>query len=431
MLEPTFAERARTALLEATHASFASVDTDGRPVVATVPIVDDGEGAPVTVVSNLHTHAVRARQDFRAGASIGDRLLIQGDLTPVPGMQQLQLQGRFLQRHPNLAVKVDSLDFSWLRLVPKRVRWIDDLGDDQWLRPDDLAGAEPDPLAAHDSDIAREVADRLGDELLLLAKTLGGRWLASEATLDRIDRYGLVVSVTEPDGTRDSRIPFPVRIDEPEEIHAAVAALVRAARSAPGATELAAHPDAGAIAAPITFVPPKPSSFDPTSLLDAVERDGGGGADVDGVDGAAHGDRDAQVGSRPASGGSLFDALEDAGRQTRALGPQDDGDLFVSIEDELREGKRIGSGRESEQTEAGVTDDVEAFGERRKDGVGERVGLTHGDTAGSPVERVAAGGVDEERLDTETGSASQDHAQVGGVVGVLADEDGSDIGEDL
>ncbi len=424
MLEPTAAERARTTLLETTFASLATVDTDGRPVVATVPIVDDGEGAPVTVLSNLHTHAERARQDFRAGASIGDRLLIQGDLTAVPGMQQLQIQGRFLQRHPSLRAQVESLDYSWFRLVPKRVRWVDDAGDDQWLRVEDLAGAEPDPLADHDSNIGIEVAERLGDDLLLLAKTLGGRWLASEAELVRIDRYGIVASVTEPDGTRESRIPFPVRIDDADDIHVAVAALVRAGRAAPGAKELSAHPESPDVQ--VSFVPPKPLAIDPTSLLDAIERDGGGGTHVDGIDDTTHRDADAKVG-----GGSLFDALEDAGRQTRALGAQQDGDLFVSIEDELREGKSIGRRGEGEEPESVIADDVEPVGEGGELGVGEGVGLTHGDSTGTSVERVAAGGVDQERIDTESGCATQDDAEVRGVVGVLADDDGSGSVENL
>ncbi len=412
-------------MLETTFAALATLDTDGRPIVATVPMVDDGEGALVTVLSNLHTHAARARQDFRAGASIGDRLLIQGDLTPVAGMQQLQVQGRFLQRHPQLRSQVESLDFSWLRLVPTRVRWIDDAGDDQWLRPADLAGAEPDPLADHDSDLAAEVADRLGDDLLLLAKTLGGRWLASDASLVRIDRYGLVARVTEPDGRRESRIPFPVRIDDENEIHVAVAALVRAGRAAPGATALAVHPDEPDHQ-PVTFVPPKPLAIDPTSLLDAIERDGGSGADIDGIDDAAHRDPHTKV-----RGGSLFDALEDAGRQTRALGPQHDGDLFVSIEDELREGKSIGGRRESDEAKAMIADDGESVGESGESGVGEGVRFPHGDSTSPSVERVATGRVDEKPVDAETGSAPQDDPEIRGIVGVLANDDSASDAQDV
>lgn len=400
VLEPTYAERARSVLAEATTGVLATVDTDGRPVVAPVAIVDDGQGAPVMVLSNLSTHTIRGRQDARAGISIGERLLIQGDLVAVSGMQQLELQGRFLLRHPDKAAFVESLDFSWLRVVPTRVRWIGDDGVDQWLRPDDLAGADPDPLAAHDSEIVAEVAERLGDDLLLLTRALGGRWLASAAELVRIDRYGLVVSATEPGEIRESRIPFPVRLDDIDEVHAALGALMRAARSAPtdeqpngaglipqksslenGALDTnpvveqgpsrrgerfhseLMQPDPSMVELPAHVTNARSDWDSPTpGLLNGVEGDSGGGSDVDAVDGAGHGDRDSHVGST--SGMSLFDALEYAGAQTRTLGPQQDGDTFVGIEDELRQGESISGRREGDEPEAVVADDVEPFGER-------------------------------------------------------------------
>ncbi len=455
VLEPTYAERARSVLAEATTASLATLDPDGRPVVAPVPIVDDGQGAPVMVLSNLSTHTIRGRQDVRAGISIGDRLLIQGDLVAVPGMQQLELQGRFLMRHPDLAPVVESLDFSWLRVVPTRVRWIDDDGIDQWLRAEDLAGADPDPLAAHDSEIVAEVAKTLGEDLLLMTRALGGRWLASEAELVRIDRYGLVVLATEPGETRESRIPFPVRLDEIDEVHAALGALMRAARSAPtdeqpngaglmpkridefGAIEAGPsrrgevfhsellQPDPSMVELPAHLTPPST----PSGLLDPVESDGSGRTDVDAVDGSGHGNGDPDVGAP--RGMSLFDALEYAGAQTRALGPQQDRDAFVSIEDELRQGKSISGGSESDEPEPLPANDVEPVGQGVEPGVGEGIGLAHADSATSSVEGIATGGVDEESVDTETSSTAEDDAEVGRVVGVLADDNRAGALENL
>ncbi len=233
MLAPTMAEQARSALSVAATATLATIDTDGRPIVAPVPIVDDGAGQPVTVLSNLTTHTERARKDSRAAMSVADRLLLQGELVDVPGLQQFELQPRFVALHPTLTAQVESLDYSWFRLQIDRVRWTDDDHNENWLRPEDLFGAEPDPLADLTAVDIDDVAERLDDELLLIFRTLGGRWLARSAELVHIDRYGIVALVDEPGRRSRGRVPFPERLDEASELHASLGALLRAARSSP------------------------------------------------------------------------------------------------------------------------------------------------------------------------------------------------------
>jgi hypothetical protein len=227
------AEQARSALSVAPTAILATVDTDGRPIVAPVPIVDDGAGQPVTVLSNLTTHTERARRDRRAAMSIADRLLLQGELADVPGLQQLDLQPRFVALHPTLTAQVESLDYSWFRLNVDRARWTDDDNDEHWLRPEDVFGAEPDPLADLSPTDIDDVADRLDEDLLLIFRSLGGRWLARSAELVHIDRYGIEAVVDEPGRRSRGRVPFPERLDQASELHASLGALLRAARSSP------------------------------------------------------------------------------------------------------------------------------------------------------------------------------------------------------
>ncbi len=104
--------------------------------------------------------------------------------------------------------------------------------DERWLRPTDVAGAEPDPLILLGEDFIDEVREKLADQLLLIAKTLGGRWLATSAEVAAIDRYGLVLDVAEPAGLRPSRVPFPGRLDHADDVHPALGGLVLAARAA-------------------------------------------------------------------------------------------------------------------------------------------------------------------------------------------------------
>ena len=286
MLAPTLAEQARSAVSVASSASLATVDTDGRPVVAPVPIVDDGSGQPITVLSNLTTHTVRARRDRRAAMSVADRLLLQGELLDVPGLQQLELQPRFVALHPTLTEQVESLDFSWFRMGVERVRWTDDNNDEHWLRPEDLFGAEPDPLADLSADEIADVGERLDDELLLIIRSLGGRWLARASELVHIDRYGIVATVDEPGRRSRARVPFPERLDSPAELHASLGALLRAARSSP---------QAGPNQMPFVETDRPSRGFDGpdlsfAALLDGVEGDGGSRTDIEAVDGSAHRD---------------------------------------------------------------------------------------------------------------------------------------------
>jgi hypothetical protein len=336
---------------------------------------------------------------------VGGRLLIQGDLRPVPGIQQIEMTDAICEARPELRTAIESLDWSWLRLEPARIRITDEAGDERWLRPADVAGAEPDPLILLGSDFIEQVREKLADQILLVAKTLGGRWLGTSADVAAIDRYGITLTVIEPAGTRDSRVPFPERIEAATDVHAALGALVLAARAA------ARRDDA-----------PGSTSDLATTLLDSVERDRSSGADVDGVDSAGH-----------RYSNALINGLQHAAAQTRALGPQQDGESILLTEAELFEGESIRPWREGEQLETVSTEDVEPIGEGIEPGVGECVGLAHADPAGSTVEGVTTRGVTEESIDAEAGSAPQDHAHVGGVPDILEDDDGSGVvlGEDL
>ena len=237
VLKPTLAEDARTVLSTALFGTMAVLDSTGRPIVSHVPIVDDGAGHPVTVVSNLAAITARARRDQRAGINIAGRLMIQGDLETVPGLQQIELQNHFIARHPTLVRQVESLDYSWLRLSATNVCWLDDAGYENWLRPADISGAEPDPLGHYGHEEVQQVAERIGDDLIVMVRGLSGIHRARRAELVDIDRYGLIVLIDEPGTRRHTRVPFPERLGGASEVHAAIAALSQAARNSPSAEE--------------------------------------------------------------------------------------------------------------------------------------------------------------------------------------------------
>lgn len=331
-MTPSHAERARTILAANTEATLATVDIDGRPVVSPVPMVADAAGVPVVVVSNLSTHSSRGRRDTRAGMSIGKRLLIQGDLRPVPGIQQIELTDAVCLAHPHLREAVESLDWSWLRLEPTRVRLTDDDGNERWLRPSDVAGAEPDPLVVLGPGFVDEVRAKLADQALLVIKTLGGRWLATDAHVDAIDRYGITLSGIEPAGTRASRVPFPERLDEPSDVHAALGALVLAARAAARRDDVPDNP---------TEWPDTRSVAEPPAEAEAL-------APV-------------PVPAATAGGTALIDGLRQAAAQTRLQGIVPDIEEILLSPDELYRSDGVRPWREGDEVPSIDPDDAADF----------------------------------------------------------------------
>lgn len=341
-MTPSHAEQARTILAANIEGTLATVDIDGRPVVSPVPMVADAAGVPVMVVSNLSTHSSRGRRDTRCGMDIGGRLLIQGDLRPVPGIQQIEMTDAICEARPELRTAIESLDWSWLRVEPTRVRLTDENGDERWLRPEDVAGAEPDPLILLGPDFVDVVREKLADQLLLIAKTLAGRWLATSGEVAAIDRYGVVLNIAEPAGVRPSRVPFPQRLDHADEVHAALGGLVLAARAAARRDDVPDNPTEWPDEQPTARVDAvddpaadniaaDPAVFDNTAF-DSTEFDNTEfettafeTPDASPVDDIA-----------PSSGGSaLIDGLRQAAAQTRLTGPVPDVESILLTPEEL------------------------------------------------------------------------------------------------
>lgn len=215
---------------------MALIDSGGLPVMGTAPMLADGTGAPVLVVANLDPISERGRIDPRAGISVeGGAVTMQGWLESVPGLNQIALEDAFVERHPYCAAQVCALDFSWWRLRYERVCLRDPQrpeAPDHWLDPVDVSGAEPDPLADHETELIDVVSAAFGAATLDVVHHVGGFWAAKSAEIAGIDRYGLRVQITETSLERTVRVPFSYRVDEPEQVHGLLSSLVRATEAA-------------------------------------------------------------------------------------------------------------------------------------------------------------------------------------------------------
>ncbi|GAA4520265.1 DUF2470 domain-containing protein [Actinoallomurus oryzae] len=82
---------------------------------------------------------------------------------------------------------------------------------------DELAAAEPDPLAATEAELLIHLADAHGDAVELLAQLVDRRFLLGVTRVDplRLDRYGVVLRLRRAGGHRDVRLPFPTPLRNP------------------------------------------------------------------------------------------------------------------------------------------------------------------------------------------------------------------------
>ncbi len=86
-------------------------------------------------------------------------------------------------------------------------------------------------------DPVRRVNEKHGDELLNLARVLGGHPEATSARADRIDRLGIDLVLTTPGGPVDARIDFIEPVSDPKWMRTAFRDLTRRAQAAPAADD--------------------------------------------------------------------------------------------------------------------------------------------------------------------------------------------------
>jgi|SRR3569833_345879 uncharacterized protein DUF2470 len=103
------------------------------------------------------------------------------------------------------------------------------------LEIDELAEAEPDPLAATEAELLTHLAGAHSDAVELLAQLVDHRLLLGVTRVDplRLDRYGIVLRLSRPGRHHDVRLPFPAPLRNPAHGVLELRALLAQARSCP------------------------------------------------------------------------------------------------------------------------------------------------------------------------------------------------------
>jgi heme iron utilization protein len=129
-----------------------SARRQGWPFASLAPYALTDDGEPLFLLSDLAEHTRNLRTDSRASllvqdsAALGDpqagaRVTLLGSVEAVRTAHTLQMQSRYIERHPEAAEYLGLADFRFyvLRIVEARI--VNGFGDMGWLAADRLRDA--------------------------------------------------------------------------------------------------------------------------------------------------------------------------------------------------------------------------------------------------------------------------------------------------
>ena len=237
---PTHAERARTLAAQIKTGTLCTLATEpeGYPYGSFVTVAFDGAN-PVFLISTMAEHTRNLQRDPRASLLVAESgsedPLANGRVTLLGPCAQVEDGGgaraAFLATHPNAAYYVDFGDFAFWKLKVESIRYIGGYGRMSWVDGADWHAAEPDPLASAAPGIIAHMNDDHADSMMLYCKAFTKATDLDAATMTGVDRYGFEMSAATAEGPRPVRLAFPEPVRTPEEVRAALVAMLNRART--------------------------------------------------------------------------------------------------------------------------------------------------------------------------------------------------------
>jgi putative heme iron utilization protein len=238
---PTHAERARTLVSQIATGTLCTLalEPEGYPYGSFVTVAFD-EGHPIFLISGLAEHTKNLERDPRASLLVAEggsedplangRVTMLGPCTRVEG-DGGSARAAFLTAHPNSAYYADFRDFAFWKLHVNSIRYIGGYGRMSWIDQADWQAAEPDPLAPTAAGTLAHMNADHADALVLCCTAFSKATDITSATMTGVDRYGFEMSAKTPEGPRPVRVAFAKPVSTPEEVRAALVAMVKDARS--------------------------------------------------------------------------------------------------------------------------------------------------------------------------------------------------------
>ncbi len=238
---PTHAERARTLVDRIPTGTLCTLalEPEGYPYGSFVTVAFD-QGNPVFLISELAEHTKNLEQDSRASLLVAEsgaqdplangRVTLLGACTRI-GRDGGSARTSFLAVHPNAAYYADFRDFAFWTLRVSAIRYIGGYGRMSWISQDDWHAAEADPLAPSAAEVIAHMNADHADAMVLYCKAFSKATDISSATMTGVDRYGFDMSAKTLEGSRPVRVAFARPVRTPEDVRAALIAMVKEARS--------------------------------------------------------------------------------------------------------------------------------------------------------------------------------------------------------
>ena len=112
-----------------------------------------------------------------------------------------------------------------------QVRYIGGYGRMSWISKADWQAAEADPLGPSAAGIIAHMNADHADAMVLYCKAFSRATEITSASMTGVDRYGFDMSAMTAQGPRPIRLAFGKPVRTPDEVRAALVALVNDARS--------------------------------------------------------------------------------------------------------------------------------------------------------------------------------------------------------
>ena len=216
-----------------------ALEPEGYPYGSFVTVAFDN-GDPVFLIIGLAEHTKNLERDPRASLLVAEsgsadplangRVTMLGPCTRIEG-DAASARAAFVAAHPSSSYYADFRDFAFWKLQVDHVRYIGGYGRMSWISETDWRAAEPDPLGPSAAGIMAHMNADHADAMVLYCRAFSRATEITTASMTGVDRYGFEMSARTPLGPRPVRLAFGTPVSTPEEVRAALIAMVKDARS--------------------------------------------------------------------------------------------------------------------------------------------------------------------------------------------------------
>ena len=159
------------------------------------------------------------------------RVTLAGTLRLVLEGETAALLPRYLDVHPTADAYASFGDFAWWRLDVESVRFVGGYGRMSWVDADAYLHAIADPIAPDADAIIEHMNADHADANLAYVRVFANVPEATSARMIAVDRLGMELVATTPNGLQPARVNFDEPVDSKEAVRKAVVAMLRRARS--------------------------------------------------------------------------------------------------------------------------------------------------------------------------------------------------------